>query len=60
VDNTKRSEMMIGPGLLSSLPAHRVRLPQKQPFALNKQFTGYTLPALWYWDAFTKDIHLAQ
>ena len=32
----------------------------KQPFALNKQFTGYTISPLWYWDAFVKNIHLAQ
>ena len=61
VDNTKRSEMMIeAQALLAEASPLIVFDYLKQPFALNKQFTGYTIPALWYWDAFVKDIHLAQ
>jgi hypothetical protein len=29
----------------------------KQAMALNKQFSGYQVTPLWYWDGFAKDIH---
>ena len=28
----------------------------KQPLAINKEFSGYQITPLWYWDAFLKDV----
>ena len=28
----------------------------KQPLAMNKEFSGYQITPLWYWDAFLKDV----
>jgi len=60
-DNTERSKMMIeAQGLLAEASPLIVFDYLKQPFAMNKQFTGYTISPLWYWDAFVKNIHLVQ
>jgi peptide/nickel transport system substrate-binding protein len=60
-DNTARTEMMIDAAKLIAADSPWIMFDHpKQPFALNTQFTGYELVPLWYWDAFTKNIQLAQ
>lgn len=61
VDNAKRTEMMLEAQAIIAEDSPLIWFDHpRHPFALNKQFTGYTIPALWYWDSFVKDIHLAQ
>ena len=61
VDNAKRTEMMLEAQAIIAEDSPLIVFDHpRQPFALNKQFTGYTIPPLWYWDSFVKDIHLVQ
>ena len=61
VDNAKRTEMMLEAQAIIAEDSPLIWFDHpRHPFALNKQFTGYTIPPLWYWDSFVKDIHLVQ
>lgn len=58
LDNTERSKMMIeAQGIIAEDSPLIVFDYLKQPFALNKDYTGYQITPLWYWDAFVKNIH---
>jgi peptide/nickel transport system substrate-binding protein len=61
LDRTKRTEMMIeAQGIIAADSPMIYFDHPRHPWALNKAFTGYDIPPLWYWDSFVKDIHLAQ
>jgi peptide/nickel transport system substrate-binding protein len=56
-DNAKRTELMIqAQTIIANESIWIVFDHPKQPFALNKEFTGYDIVPLWYWDAFVKNI----
>ena len=56
-DNAQRSALMIkAQGIIAEDSVWIVVVHPKQPLALNKEFTGYTITPLWYWDSIYKDI----
>jgi peptide/nickel transport system substrate-binding protein len=58
VDNAKRTDLLLQAQQIVANQAIWLMFDHpKQTLALNKQFTGYQITPLWYWDAFAKDIH---
>lgn len=56
-DDTQRTDLMIQiQQIVAGDAAIIVFDHPKQPLAMNKQFTGYTITPLWYHDAFAKNI----
>jgi peptide/nickel transport system substrate-binding protein len=59
-DNAKRTDLMIqAQQIIADQSVWIVFDYSKQALAINKNFSGYEITPLWYWDAFAKNIHKA-
>jgi peptide/nickel transport system substrate-binding protein len=57
-DNTKRTDLMIqAQQIIADQSIWIVFDYPKQVLAINKNFSGYEITPMWYWDAFAKNIH---
>jgi peptide/nickel transport system substrate-binding protein len=58
IDTAKRTDLMLKAQQIIAQQAIWIMFDHpKQAMALNKQFSGYQVTPLWYWDGFAKDIH---
>ena len=56
-DNAERTKLMIeAQAIIAEDSVWIVLEHPKQPLAMNKMFSGYSITPLWYWDAFLKDV----
>ena len=60
-DNAERAKLMIEAQQIIAEDSVWIVLEHpKQPLAMNKMFSGYSITPLWYWDAFLKDVKKVQ